>query len=428
MSGFLRRIAPRVRKQKGAHLTFAHSRIGRSMSQTSLFLKKQLWIWPIIAVLLLASVGYGVRSAISYTIQQNLESQLQTLLNVETAMLKTWFQVQESNAESAANRLRVREIFDQLQKASAPALKQNAGSEAPDTDLHAELSHELSPLMSAHNYIGYIIANKDQKILSASSAELIDKVEMPEMEFVFSETLNGRTTVCPPFLSVDAIKDARGKIRTGVPIMLVCAPIRDERFQVTGLLADRDDSRSLLNIEIRNPGVDVIQGARPALRRAEQPLTTMAASAVEGNSGVTVEPYGDYRGVPVVGAWSWLEPYGMGVTTEIDYEEAFRPLTILQWMFTGLYVLLGASSVAIFVFTVVVARFSEAQNWTEIEADGWWSRHERGLPAAQVNASMVAAMSLMTKAESPAKDSGTSAKPAMTTPGFDQTMISNEID
>jgi hypothetical protein len=76
----------------------------------------------------------------------------------------------------------------------------------------------------------------------------------------------------------------------------------------------------------------------------------------------------------------------------------------------------------------MLGRLSEALNWTETEADGWWSRHERGLPAAQVNASMVAVASLMSKPERPATDSGTAAKPAMTTPGFDQTMLSNEID
>ena len=58
----------------------------------------------------------------------------------------------------------------------------------------------------------------------------------------------------------------------------------------------------------------------------------------------------------------------MGVTTEVDYEEAFRPLTILQWMFTGLYVLLGASSVVIFVFTLVVARMTKDAQKAAVEA------------------------------------------------------------
>ena len=418
MSGLFRRLIPLVNKQTGTHLTLARSRVGHSISQTRMFLKKRLWIWPIIAVVLLSTLGYGVRSAISYTIRAHLESQLQTLLNVETSMLQTWFEVQDSNADSAANRMRVREIVDQLMETGRPASTHNLGTETSIPDLHAELRHELSPTMSAHNYVGYIIADKDQKILSASSPELINKVEVPGLEYLFTAMLDGKTTVCPPFLSVDALKDTYGKTRTGVPIMLVSAPIRDERMQVTGLLAfqfhpelkfteilqlgrlgesgetyafdrqgvmvsnsrfdeqlimagllaDHENSKSLLNIEIRNPGVDVTQGARPELRRGKQPLTTMAANAVAGNSAVTVEPYNDYRGVPVVGAWKWLDQYGMGVTTEVDYEEAFRPLTILQWMFTGLYVLLGASSVVIFVFTLVVARMTKDAQKAAVEA------------------------------------------------------------
>ena len=76
----------------------------------------------------------------------------------------------------------------------------------------------------------------------------------------------------------------------------------------------------------------------------------------------------------------------------------------------------------------MLARLPESQKWTENEADGWWSRHERGLPAAQVNASMVAVPTLLTRGDRVAPDSGSSEKPSMTTPGFDQTMISQEID
>ena len=135
-----------------------------------------------------------------------------------------------------------------------------------------------------------------------------------------------------------------------------------------GLLDEHADSRALLNIDIRNPSVDVTQGTPLPLRRAEQALTAMAANAVAGNWGVTVEPYHHYCGVPVVGAWKWLNEYGMGVTTEVDNEEAFRPLTILQWIFTGLYVLLRASSVVIFVFTLVVRRMTKEAQKAAVEA------------------------------------------------------------
>lgn len=59
---------------------------------THVFLRRNLWIWPIIAVIVLAGVGYLVRRAIESTMRDNLRSSLQTLLDVEVAMLQTWFQ------------------------------------------------------------------------------------------------------------------------------------------------------------------------------------------------------------------------------------------------------------------------------------------------------------------------------------------------
>ena len=69
----------------------------------------------------------------------------------------------------------------------------------------------------------------------------------------------------------------------------------------------------------------------------------MAAEAIAGRAGVNVDGYRDYRGVPVVGAWKWLPDGDIGVVTEIDYAEAFRPLTILRWTFWGLFALLALS-------------------------------------------------------------------------------------
>ena len=110
------------------------------------------------------------------------------------------------------------------------------------------------------------------------------------------------------------------------------------------------------------------QGFRPQVRRAELPLTRMVSAAANGKAGVDVAGYRDYRGVPVVGAWTWLGDYGFGVTTEVDYSEAFRPLTILKRTFWGLLGLLAASSVAIFVFTVMVARAQRQAREAAIEA------------------------------------------------------------
>ncbi|MDO6765492.1 diguanylate cyclase [Agarivorans sp. 1_MG-2023] len=53
-------------------------------------------------------------------------------------------------------------------------------------------------------------------------------------------------------------------------------------------------------------------------------LTFMAQSATQGNTSYNTEGYPDYRGVTVVGAWTWQPTYDFGLTTEIDKAEAFE--------------------------------------------------------------------------------------------------------
>ena len=91
----------------------------------------------------------------------------------------------------------------------------------------------------------------------------------------------------------------------------------------------------------------------------------MASAAISGTPGVDVDGYRNYKGVPSVGAWDWLPKYEMGVATEMDYAEAFQPLSILRYTFFSLFGLLGVSAVAIFIFTLKVARLRlEAQKAT----------------------------------------------------------------
>jgi tRNA A-37 threonylcarbamoyl transferase component Bud32 len=409
-----------------AHLTFGGTSVGRTISRTSLLLKKQLWIWPIIAVALLAIVGYGISTAIERTMRASLQSQLETLLNVERSMLETWLKIQESNAESLANDQQVRDLAAEIVAATQPAM--NAAGSAPSesssataapalSNLHARLAQELSPGMSAHNFVRYILADKQQRVVSATSPELIGQT-IPEYESFLNRALEGQISVSPPFASVVLMKDERGRMRTGVPTMFVCAPVRDANLQVVaalglrirpereftrilqlgrlgqsgetyavdkaglmvsssrfdddlillGLLPDLEDAQSILTISARDPGGNVAEGFRPKLRRAELPLTKAAASATAGAPGVDLAGYRDYRGVPVVGAWQWLPKYDLGLITEIDYAEAYRPLTILRWTFFSIFGLLAISSGAIFVFTLIVARLQREAQKAAIEA------------------------------------------------------------
>ncbi len=401
---------------RSPNITWASKSIGRTVTRTGVFLKRQIWIWPIVATVLLAVLAFGVRRAIESTMKSNLRSQLQTLLNVESAMLESWARVQTSNATTLANDPQVREGVYQLLAQS------EAGQAAVDAKTVAgaqqQLRKRLAPALSSQGSVGYLVADKTRRIIASSYEDLVGRSDIPEYESFLSRALEGETVVSPPFASVAVMKDESGRIRTGVPTMFVCAPVRDANFQVVaalglrlrpeneftqimqlgrigdtgetyafdksgllvsnsrfdeglillGLLPDQANAHSIVTLQVRDPQGDMTAGFRPNVRRSELPLTRMAADAVAGKSGVDVDGYRDYRGSTVVGAWTWLPKYDIGVATEIDATEAFQPLIILQRTFWALYILLGVSALAIFVFTVIVARLRREAQKAEIEA------------------------------------------------------------
>lgn len=403
-------------------MTFGKTTLGRTMSRTRLLLKKQLWIWPIVAVVLLAAVGYAISNSIHRTMDIALRSDLQTLLNVERAMLEKWFKVQESNAATLANSQGVRDTISQILKIRHDSLRpqvevSSAERDAKLAELYAKLATELEPSMSSHDFVGYVIADKRQQIIAAFTSELIGKT-IPQYQDFLTQTLEGRPTVSTPLPSEVMLKDKAGNMRSGTPTMFVCAPVRDNNMQIIaalamrirpekefteilqlgrigetgetyainkdglmvsnsrfdrqlmllGLLPDEDAAASILTIKVRNPGGSLMEGYRPNVLRRDLPLTEIAAAAVSGTEGIKMNAYRDYRGSPSLGAWAWLPAYQMGIITEIDAAEAYLPLTILKRSFYALYALLGVSALAIFVFTLVVARLQRQAQKAEIEA------------------------------------------------------------
>ena len=142
----------------------------------------------------------------------------------------------------------------------------------------------------------------------------------------------------------------------------------DEQLRNIGLLSKDTNLTSVLNVELRDPGVDLTRGGKPLKKRAEQPLTRIATNAVAGISGVEVESMADYRGVSVVGAWHWLPEFGIGIATQMDAAEAYRPLRMQQRIFTTLLVLLMLCTGALLGFTYANGKLRRRTLQLELEA------------------------------------------------------------
>jgi len=130
----------------------------------------------------------------------------------------------------------------------------------------------------------------------------------------------------------------------------------EPQLRSLGLLPADTSISSTFNVEIRDPGGDLTRGFVPTASRRGQPLTRMAVEATEGNSGVDVHGYRDYRGVEVVGAWMWLPGLQIGIATEVDESQAFGRLKALRRMFWVLILLSVVGSLGLFVYTSVIAR------------------------------------------------------------------------
>ena len=172
--------------RRNAHMTWASRSMSQSMTRAGVFFKRQLWAWPIAAIVVLSGIGFFVKSSIEQTIQGNLESSLETLVNVEVSMLENFYRVQQSNANALANDSQVRELVYQL----VDDRLENGPTEGTEAsiNLHRDLGIELAAGMSSHKYIGYFVTDKSKKIVAASNSAIIGQQDVPESDAVLTRT------------------------------------------------------------------------------------------------------------------------------------------------------------------------------------------------------------------------------------------------
>src|SRR5262245_23441901 len=358
------------------------------------FFRKRVWLWPLLAAVVLGGLAVWIDHAIAAAMKDRLHGELTTILNADVKALKTWLQLRQAEAQSLAGNPDVR------------AAVQGLLDTPPRPEALKALRRQLQSPLDEMHYEDFFVVDPFGRIVAANEDDVIGKALTGYGREFFDGVLDsGRPGVSRPFRSALPLADDGGQVQTALPSMFAAAPVVPDRRPVAvlglrvlpekdfsdilrvarsgqsgetyafdagglllsqsrfdddlkrmGLLLDKPDSHSILTLELRDPQVNMARGERPALKRSEQPLTTMAAAAVRKVNGSNLDGYRDYRGVPVVGAWTWLDEYDFGVATEVDADEAFAALAILRYMFWGLIALLGVCAAGLFVLGLVVAR------------------------------------------------------------------------
>jgi tRNA A-37 threonylcarbamoyl transferase component Bud32 len=361
-----------------------------------LVLSKHLWIWPVLGALIFGLVGYWIRDQVEGATRAELASRLQTLLNADVTALRLWFSEKQADAKSFASDGSVQAAVEELagvDHVSKPAPEALENSTSAQT-----LQLYLKAFLESQQYLDYMVVSPNRRILASPHRYMLGRNTPRSYDMFLVRALRGEVALSRPIA-----REATLSQRAEGPTMFVAAPIKstngavvavlalrmkpeeefsrifsvarmgrtgeayafdhrgimltasrfDNELKVLGLIPDAPEATAILNMRLIDPGVDLTRGERPAGKR-EVRLTRMAASALTGDDGYDVHGYRNYRGVKVVGAWSWLPEFGMGVATEVAADEAFQTFFIVRRGFLALFLLLLLSAAAILAFTLLI--------------------------------------------------------------------------
>lgn len=369
------------------------------------------WFAPVVIAGVVGAVGWWAQSTVEGAVKRQVGEQLSTLLNAEVAALTLWSDIEKSEAQRfALDPVILGTIVDLLRVAADPDGGPSAVLASRELAAFREVMDASSIRSTVRGYgvvdlSGRIVAAKNDAAIGrrvgTSVAEWFDRIVAGEtaifgpVEYPVAEGERDSLVLRPAIFVAAPVRNSRNDVIAALVMRYSPADefsrllqlaqfgasgesyafnssgvmITESRFtdqlQEVGLVEDGPDASSILAIDIRNPGGNLLLGHQPDLPWAALPYTRMAAAAIAGIDGVDVEGYLDYRGVPVVGAWRWLPDYGFGVAMEVDVQEAYETLYVVRQGFWALVALLMLGAVGIFFYNFLFQDLSNRMRKAE---------------------------------------------------------------
>jgi hypothetical protein len=213
------------------------SGFSQSLGATRSLLRRQLWMWPVIAALLLGGVGWLVHRSVENAMRKNLAGGLTTILNADVEALRQWLKGQNEIARALARlpdlRPAVRELL--------------TTTEQPDTAsqlLHqsralTEVRTRLAPFLENFAYSDFLVVSLSMRAVGAKGdAPINGLLDGYRAEFC-RKVLNEGSSVSKPFHSTLLLPDADGQLKAGLPTMYAAAVIPDDNGKPLALLGLR---------------------------------------------------------------------------------------------------------------------------------------------------------------------------------------------
>jgi serine/threonine protein kinase len=350
-----------------------------------------------------AAVGWWAHISVEKAVKKDLRDHLQTILNTNVVTLRIWLKSQIAAVDALAADSKVRACIQDL-----VAFAKEHGTEAAGLRLSEPLKRlrkTITALGHANGPTEFLVVEPTGINVGSIENAFLGQRTVSTLPDLMTHVLSGKTLISLPFRDPSPLPDEKEAMRSDRVSMFAASPVRGKRqeriiavlvlridphkdfmrilrvarfaqsgetyafdgrgrmisqtrfnqqLKQIGLLGDEPDTQAILNVQIRDPGGNLLEGFKPKAPRAEQPLTRMAVSAVSGKDGVDVEEYRDFRGVPVIGAWTWLSEFGFGVAVELDVAEGYQTLTIVRKAFFALLVLFGLAILGVLLYALFV--------------------------------------------------------------------------
>jgi polar amino acid transport system substrate-binding protein len=282
--------------------------------------------------------GQGL-SAIERALRAQLGDTLTTVNQSAAQTLRLWIEAREREVAHIARDLALWRLVSELEAqitdtppTAAPAL--------------AALRQRLSAQRDLVGSDDFLLLRPDGLVLAASTDPPIGRIHgLPKCQpLAFTRALAGVPVFIPPHYLDGVDLGAACEPET----LFLLAPVSDPRGNLRALLALRLNPATALG-HLTRIGHIGASGETYAFDRRGRLLTPsrfapdtvgteaprIVESARAGEDGMDTDGYRDYRGVPVIGVWSWSRELGLGLATEMDLAEALEPYRALRGPLLG---------------------------------------------------------------------------------------------
>lgn len=356
-----------------------------------------------ILVIMVAVLGWLAIVYIEAKFTQNIKLQLENDLGSANGRLNFWLQERKDYLGSIGHDQKLIDLTSELKEVSRNSNKEQ----------YNIIHNQLEQFFDEHNNQGSFIIDGEGVNLGSVDTSYVGKPNsiIKNNSELLNRVFNGEVVFVPPILSNNDGKETI--IEEDTSLMYFLIPVEDTEHRVIAAIIQEIDpafgfseilqlshvgetgesyifnkkgrmlstsrfekdlkalgvfqlgASGVPYIEIKNPGGDLTTGYISKTPYSQQPLTLMAINAIDGNKGVNVKGYNDYRGVPVMGAWMWIDDLELGLATEIDVEEA---LTLFYFIRLAAIIVLGLTLIFIIGSILFVLSLGEKANVALIKA------------------------------------------------------------